>query len=147
MIIKKLEECPLLIIDVATIRWNEWYEWNKEWIVLSDIIEETKKYSSKIFIALDNNESLIWFWWIFKDSWINKIVDWLWLKSLYVKDEYRKKWVATKILEIIKKEVKNNNDNIYLYDSSWIDWFYEKQWFKFIEKYSFNKNDYCIYVL
>lgn len=146
MKIWKLDEYPLMINDIALIRWEEWYKWNSKGIVLSDIVEETEKFSEKIFIALSNENILLWFWGIFDDSWIEKKTDWKWLKSLYVKHEYRQKWIATNIVKSIKNHIISNNESIYLYDSSWIDWFYEKQWFKFIEKYLFNKKYYFIYL-
>lgn len=146
MIIWILKNHKSLINEVATLRWEEWYKWNNKWILFEDILLETIKYSWSIYVSLNNN-TLNWFGWIFDDSGIAKKLDWYWLKSLYVKEEFRKKWIWKKIINKIKKEIISRKTNLYLYDMSWIEWFYEKHWFKFIEKYLFNKRTYLIYSL
>lgn len=147
MTVEKSSKHNALINDIANIRWNQWYKWNKKSILFEDILLETNKFSKKIFVALNEKKKLLWFWWIFNESGINRKNKWLWLKSLYVNEKHRREWVATQILKSIKKEIIKNKQNLFLYDSSWIEWFYEKQWFEFLEKHLFENKFYFIYKL
>jgi GNAT superfamily N-acetyltransferase len=118
---------------------------------LVDTIKRTKNIFNAKFacptmlIALDWN---IFIWTI--SLWISDIPErqdlFPFVASLYVKPEYRRRWVAKKLVQEIEKIARNNNWNeLYLNDWSEIKWFYEKMWFSFYENDSYKWKNYLIY--
>lgn len=151
MEIYNLKDKKEYIEEVSSILWNQWQKWDECWLSLEDTIKRTKNifksnnWIPTILIALDWNK-LIWT----ISLWINDINYrqdlFPFVASFYVKDDYRRRWVWKKLmLEIENIALKNNWETLYLNDSSWIDNLYEKFWYSFYEKDSYNWNYYKIY--
>ena len=151
MEIKNLIDSPKYIEEVSKKIWQEWQKNDINWLSLDDTIKRTKNiFKAKLacptmLIALD--------WNILVGTvslWISDISErqdlFPFVASLYIKSEYRKKWLAKKLLLEIEKVAKNNNwKELYLNDGSKINWFYEKMWFNFYEKDNYKWKEYLIY--
>ena len=151
MKIVNLLDYPNYIEEVAYLLYNQWQKNSENWLSLEDTIKRTKKiYNSKkwcpsILIALDN-DMLCWT----VSLWISDIPErqdlFPFLASLYVKPEYRKRWIATKLVFELEKLAKLKWwYEIYLYDDSNIKWFYDRLWYSFVEEDSYKWYIYKIY--
>lgn len=148
--IKDLKDFPEYIDEVSTLLWRQWQEPNNG-LSLDDTIKRTKNiYKANnacpsMLIALDN-KILAWT----ASLWISDIPErqdlFPFLASLYVKNDYRQRWIAKSLVaEIEKLALLNWWKKLYLFDDSNIEWFYEKLWFSFYEEDTYKWYTYKIY--
>lgn len=150
MEIVNLKDYPEYIEEVSYCLYKQWQEPNN-WLSLEDTIKRTKNiFKAKnwiptILIALENNKFI---WTV--SLWISDISErqdlFPFLASLFVKTEYRNKWIWRELVKAIEKLAKQNWWNkIYLYDDSNIENLYIKYNYSFLEEDTYKWYTYKIY--
>ena len=150
MKILNLKDHPEYIEEVSYLLYKQWQEPN-DWLSLEDTIKRTKNiFKAKnwiptMLIAIENDKLL---WTV--SLWISDIPErqdlFPFLASLYVKKEFRNKWVWRKLVNNIEKIAKENWWNkLYLYDDSNIENLYTKYWYSFLEDDTYKWYTYKIY--